>query len=390
VKALFTTQPAASHLDPMLPLAHELVARGWDVSVAAPEPFRATVERRGFAFHPVGLPWLESSAAEAFPELATMPLEKVAAWWAHNIFADRAGKQTARDLIELCDIERPDLIVRDYYDYGAWAVGVATAIPTVVVGLMFYSAASGSRDFYGDRLDGILEAIGLPAAENLESLHGDLYVDLIPGVYQFERPTHGVQMRAADRDVHAEPLEWVRELPEPRVLVTFGTVFNSAESLTNIVTALADEPVSMIVTTGPGIDPAALGPLPANTRAVAFADYGRLMPDCAAVVCHAGFGTVMQALAHDLPVVAVPQSADQPGHAMRCAALGAGFDLGPAPAPEAVRDAVRESLHSAEIRSATERLGEAVRGLPAASAAADAVEQLMRERRAAPASAPVR
>jgi len=377
MKTLFTTHPATSHLDPMLPLIRELIARGADVSVAAPEPFGPSIRRRGLIAHAAGLPWLEASAVDAFPELETMPLDEQGLWWVTDIFAGRAGRRTALDLVELCEREKPDVLVRDYWDFGAWAAGVATGIPTAVVGLAVRAEESGMRSFIGTRLDALLDAVGAPRDESLASLYGGLYIDLVPGTYQRGPVRDAVRMRTADRAVDPQPLPWVRELPGPRVLVTFGTVFNTqARVFADVISALADEPVSVVVTTGPGLDPGTLGPLPANTRVVEFADYGRLMPDCDAVVCHAGFNTVLGALAHDLPVVGIPQSADQPVHASRCRDLGVGVDLGSSPQPEEIRDAVRRVLGDADVRAAVRRLGAEVRGMPAPAEAADALERL--------------
>ena len=51
----------------------------------------------------------------------------------------------------------------------------------------------------------------------------------------------------------------------------------------------------------------ATSPCPANARVVDWLSYARTMPHCAAVVCHAGHGTVVRALACGVPVVGVPR-----------------------------------------------------------------------------------
>lgn len=66
MRVLFTTQPAASHLDPMLPLAREMLSRDWEVSVAASPAMAESVARRGLVFHPVGIDWHESEAGQTF------------------------------------------------------------------------------------------------------------------------------------------------------------------------------------------------------------------------------------------------------------------------------------------------------------------------------------
>ena len=47
--------------------------------------------------------------------------------------------------------------------------------------------------------------------------------------------------------------------------------------------------------------------VPANARVVDWLSYARTMPRCAAVICHAGHGTVARALACGVPVVGLPR-----------------------------------------------------------------------------------
>src|SRR5215210_9428550 len=69
MRVLFTTQPATSHLRPLLPLARALRKAGHEVAFACAEPFRPEVEASGFASFPAGLDWLVADAARCFPQL---------------------------------------------------------------------------------------------------------------------------------------------------------------------------------------------------------------------------------------------------------------------------------------------------------------------------------
>lgn len=359
----------------MLPLTREFAARGWDVTVAGPEPFAAAVAQHGLDFSAVGTPWLEESAAATFPELEAMPLDEQGVWWVTDIFAGRPGQRTAQDLVELCARSTPDVIVRDYWDFGAWAAATALGIPCAVVGLAMHTTAEQWRDFIGDRLNAILETVGVPRDDELSSLYSGPYVDLLPPSYQVERHPTAVAMRSVERRATPRVLPWLETLPEPIVLVTLGTVFNDSPGVfESVISALADEMIGVVVTTGRNRDPASLGRLPANTRAVRYVDYGDLLPRCSAVLCHGGFGTVMAALAHDLPVITVPQSADQPVHAERCHALGAGLNLGRQPTTEAIPGAVAFALNDPAVRATAARLGAELRAMPPASVAADVIE----------------
>src|SRR5205823_7204009 len=89
---------------------------------------------------------------------------------------------------------------------------------------------------------------------------------------------------------------------------------------------LARLPVRVLATTNRRPVP---GPVrvPANARLVEWVSYARTMPRCAAVVCHAGHGTLVRALASGVPVVACPAAGDMAENAARVAWAGAGVSL---------------------------------------------------------------
>lgn len=376
LRALFTVLPAGSHLRPALPLARALATRGWTVAFAASDRMRASVRREGFEFFPVGLPWMESEAERTFPELVDMPLDEQGLWWVTDIFADRAARPAATELVELLARWSPDIVVRDVWDFGAWAATEAVGIPAAVLGLAMHQPAADVSDLLGDQLAGLRAHLGTTPDPSLDSLYAGPYVDLLPASWQYELPPNRIPMGPVDVPAdRTEPdPEWRAGLPyETTVLVTFGTVFNQVEgAFETVIAALADEAVNVLVTTGADRDPADLGPLPANTVAERYVPHDTVLPHVDAVVCHAGFGTTMAALAHDLPVVAIPLSADQPVHAQRCAELGAGLALPYDTAtPEAITSSLRTVLEDTGMRTAAADLGREIRAMPNADSASD-------------------
>lgn len=375
MRALFTVMPAISHLRPALPLARALSARGWAVAFAGSERMRKPVEDEGFAFFPVGLPWLESEAERTFPELVDMPLDEQGLWWVTDIFADRAARPSATDMVELLARWSPDVMVRDVWDFGAWAAAEAAEVPTAVLGLAMHQPVAAVSDFLGDRLAGLRSHLGGTAADApLDSLYAGPYVDLLPARWQFAMPPNRIDMRPVNLpDDQPDPApEWLARMPhEAAVLVTFGTVFNHVEGIfETTIAGLADLPVNVVVTTGTDRDPAGLGTLPENIVAERFIPHDEVLPHMDAVVCHAGFGSTMAALAHDLPVVAIPLSADQPVHAQRCAELGAGLALAyDTVTPESITSAVHTVLEDAAPRAAAADLGREVRTMSSADSA---------------------
>src|SRR5690606_5779797 len=76
-----------------------------------------------------------------------------------------------------------------------------------------------------------------------------------------------------------------------------------------------------------GRDPKGLGRLPANVRASAFLPLNWIIPKLSVLVTNGGFGTVLQALAAGVPIVAAGETEDKPEVACRIARSGAGIDL---------------------------------------------------------------
>lgn len=379
MRVLFTIQPAASHLDPMLPLAREMLSRGWEVSVAASPAMAESVDRRGLMFHPVGIDWHESEAARTFPELEDMPLDQQAVWWVTDIFADRAATPSAVDLVEVVEEWGVDLVVRDYWEFGGWAAACATGLPCGVVGLAMYSGPEDMDAFIGGELRSLLEHVAADPGRGVGSLYAGPYIDLLPQSYQVQAPPGAVHLSPLAGSAPAgQSPEWLADLPDaPTVLVTFGTVFNRVPGVfETVIEELADLPVNVVVTTGRNRAPDGLGPLPANVHAESFIPYSVLLPQCDVVVCHAGFGTTMAALAHDLPVVCVPLSADQPVHARRCEQLGVGIHIRQEElTPETVARAVDSALSDPAVLHRAAHLGSEIRAMPGPEPAADVLER---------------
>jgi UDP:flavonoid glycosyltransferase YjiC (YdhE family) len=123
--------------------------------------------------------------------------------------------------------------------------------------------------------------------------------------------------------------DWWARSAKPVVYVSFGSVAAALGFFPTLyraaIDALAELSVRVLVTLGEGGDADELGPLPANVHAERWVDQDRAIPHAAVVVCHGGFGSMLGALAHGVPLVVVPLFAgDQWHNARRIAQIGAG------------------------------------------------------------------
>ena len=145
---------------------------------------------------------------------------------------------------------------------------------------------------------------------------------------------------------------WLTGLPrQPTVYVSFGTVWNRRLDLFRaVLDAVAGIAVNVVMTLGTNGDPAALGPQPANVQVHRFVPQAQVLPLCDAVICHGGSGTMLGALAHGLPLLVLPQGADQFTNADLLAATGASRTLLPHQSnPEQIRRGIVDLLENAEL-----------------------------------------
>jgi UDP:flavonoid glycosyltransferase YjiC (YdhE family) len=117
--------------------------------------------------------------------------------------------------------------------------------------------------------------------------------------------------------------------------------------------ALAGEDVLVVVGLGHRTGPLP-GPLPANARVAPMVPYPQLLPRTSVVITNGGYGAVLQALRHDLPLIVAGGDLDKPEVAARVAWHGAGVNL--------------------RTGAAAARLGAELRSLGGTRAAADLVE----------------
>lgn len=167
---------------------------------------------------------------------------------------------------------------------------------------------------------------------------------------------------------------WLDSLEHPLVVVTCSTLFQNDRRLVEAVNeALGRGPYDVVVTTG-DVDPTALR-APPNVRIERFLAHTPLLRRASCVVCHAGMGITQKALAHGVPVVAVPFGRDQPEVARRVEVAGAGVRI---PArkltPRRLEDGVQRAI---ELRAGAERIARAFADTGGPPAAARVLERLI-------------
>lgn len=291
------------------------------------------------------------------------------------LFAEGHAHHKAPELADVAELWEADAIVFESGDLAAPAVAAALGIPTVhhswgpMIPLSWFEAAS-------ERVGPAWEAFGL-SPPHLAGAFDGLYVDLAPARFRSEPPPRQrTPMRPCSPDPAPVPA-WVADLDPPLVYATLGTLFNRPDLLSTLVEAL-DGVGSAVLTTGRDVDPAELGPVPANVRVERFLPQAQVLPRAAAAIGHGGSGSTLGALAQGVPLVLLPMGADQFHVAAGAAAAGAAIVLRP---DQVTAASVREALGTVLAAESYGRAARAVQGevasMPTPAEAAVVLERFL-------------
>jgi UDP:flavonoid glycosyltransferase YjiC (YdhE family) len=181
----------------------------------------------------------------------------------------------------------------------------------------------------------------------------------------------------------AEPVPLAQGAPKPLVLVSLSSVHIPAQQgmMQRILDGLAPLPVTIVVTTGPTIDPSALH-VPKGATVHRHVPHHEVMPAASLVVGHGGHSTTVRALMHGLPLLILPADPriDQGMVGGAVERAGAGLCLPRSSSPEAIRAAASRILTTEGFAREAAAAGARIRGANGIGTAADAIESLVGER----------
>lgn len=161
------------------------------------------------------------------------------------------------------------------------------------------------------------------------------------------------------------------------LLVSLGSAFTKEpEFYRACVEAFGDLPGWYVVMqTGRHVDPAELGPLPANVEVHPWVPQLAVLRHADAFVTHAGAGGSQEGLATATPMIAVPQAVDQFGNAEMLVSLGVARRLPKEQAtPQALREALEALTDDPHVAERCARVREAVAAEGGTRQAADLIE----------------
>ncbi|MGO2112594.1 MAG: macrolide family glycosyltransferase, partial [Pseudoclavibacter sp.] len=336
------------HVTPMLGIARELVERGHDVAFAAPGDFESAIGASGAHYHRVESTW-ESMGRDEIPQmhgadlvrgmgllldetkvmvdrLESMPRPEIVvhdgtlAWWG-RVLARRWGVPAVETW--------PNFVGNKHWNMGRYTKinPVSPRFIRTMLRVHRYLRTQGFKGLAetGAFLDGSSAAARIVTVPCAFQPHGETFT-----THDFVGPI------IADRSFQGE---WAPPAsgqaatpgdgPDARVLlVSLGTAYNARPEFFRLVSAsAAGRPWHVVMAIGDQVKPEELGELPPNVEVHERVPQLAVLHRASAFVTHAGMGSTLEALALGVPMVAVPQMAEQRANADRLEALGLGVAL---------------------------------------------------------------
>lgn len=315
MRILISCCPLYGHVNTVLPLAFAAQRAGHQVAVATGADLVGHVERRGVPAWPVG-PTHAEAVSRTSPSV--------------EYFTETAEKR-ALDLVPRAADWRPDLVVHEETELAGAVAAAHTGARHAVHGLGLMPPIR-IWEAFAPAIERLYRQWGVP--NRADTVWDTTYLHVCPPALQPPgeriwdrvqplRPTAGAPA-ASERLPHA-----VAALPYVQTIhLTLGTVFfDNPAVLHTAIAGLRELPANLVVTSGPGTDPARFGPQPAHVLIEPYLPHTLLLPRCHLVVSQGGAGIMFGALGHGLAQLVLPQGADQFMNADACRDAGAALSL---------------------------------------------------------------
>ena len=219
---------------------------------------------------------------------------------------------------------RPDLILREPWEYASAEAAGWLGVPTVQV------ATTLARFIW--------DMVGM-AAPNLEVLRDGLADEIRRSPFLTRLPasldTSPFPVTLRYREPDSTPggtlaAQWA-DSDAPLVYVTFGTWTGEEwfpkQAYHAAIDAVTGLDARVLMTVGRDFDMSQLPDLPGNVRVEAWIDKADVLSEADLVVCHGGAGTVYSTLAAGVPLVIIPIIGDQSANAAAVTRAGAGIEV---------------------------------------------------------------
>jgi len=321
-RLLFVLIPERGHLHPYLGPAQHLRARGHEVHVHAEGPVGPLLQSWDLPHWPTELPpATERHAGATFSQQVRDP-----AWlreWIARMLLEGIDAQVQR-LEATLERVRPDGLVLDPMVYAGAIAAHRAQLPWAAVSNSLNPALPDDLDsdllrtveWLAPRRAALFARHGMtPRFRGCDLLSDDLTVCFsAPTVVG--PPPPDVHLVGASLPLHPRDppsgIDWAMR-PRPRLLMSLGSqVFHQPRMFQVVAAALAQlpNPVDFVANVGQ-LDPTPLGPWPPDAIVRPWIPQLEVLRHTDAMITHGGANSVMEALAHDVPLLVSPICNDQ-------------------------------------------------------------------------------
>lgn len=321
----------------MLPLALAFQQRGHAVAWATSPDALPGLGNTGFELFPAGLAMDEARRIyhQRWPEAASLQGEEHAGHTFPRLFGSVVAPPMIADLEAALDLCVPDLVILE---------PAALAMPLVCQrrGVKYLVHAYGLKLPRSHLTEAMREfaphwqKVGIDPPQDA-GLCGNLYIDIAPPSLQTVPeigPGYSQLLSPSTFQTMCEPALPARLLhamtcsTQPKIYLTFGTVFNQLEALRTAAIGLARLDAVVVVTVGGSGNMDDFSSLPENVYVQRYLNQAALLKYCSAVVSHGGAGTVLGTAAYGVPQLILPQAADHFRNARALSNVGVGLVIG--------------------------------------------------------------
>jgi MGT family glycosyltransferase len=342
-KIVFIEMPAYGHVNPTLPIVQELVRRGEQVIYYDTEEFQPQIEQAGATFHayPAGvltstdiaeatqsgdLTRVVSRILRATETLLPFMLDElprhqpdVIALDSNALWGHMAAKMLKLPTVSLMTTFMPNM-AQVHMTPREWVHTLRPMLPSLPKVVLarsrvirrFGKSAFPRRPAFPARGD--LNVVFIPR---------DLQPDnpLVDETFRFVGPTINPEARGGDFPFDSSGAG-------PVVYISLGSLHRgSADFFHQCFEAFADMPTQFILSVGKQTDIQALGTIPSNFVVRPFVPQLDVLQRAAVFITHGGMNSALEGLYYGVPLILIPQQAEQLMIALHVAAQGAGLVL---------------------------------------------------------------
>ena len=342
-KIVFFCIPAHGHTNPTLGVVRELVSRGHQVWYYSYYMMREKIESAGATF-------ISCDDYDMEQKLTPKDCVRIGKDLAFStkILVDTT---LALDNKVCTDMEQlqPDCIVADSMAVWGKAVAMKLGIPFVSSTTTFAFNQYSAKIMHQSIREIVQMILSMPKiTKQIKRLQKNGYpVRSILDIIQNDNDTHTIVYTSPEfqpcsetfsdryafvgpsiRPVSNRPEDQIRKTRDKLIYISMGTVNNDMMPLyKRCLTALADADYQVIMSVGNLVSIEEFGALPEHFAVYSHVDQIAVLQQADAFISHCGMNSVNESLYFGVPLIMLPQTAEQSGVAERVSQLGAGIKL---------------------------------------------------------------